>query len=211
MNKYITMVLFVILLMGAGRYGQDLKLDSMTGTLQSIDYAHHEIHGGTSFTIYYTRTTAATDGHRSAIYFKTPPAGGKLCHVIASFSASTAANYFICEGASVDSNEGTNANAIYNRYRDSTTASGCYDNAASPAVNKYTTFTEVEIAAANFTTGTVLRTEPLVAGSGPKPAGGAGRDSQEYILKANTAYIFMIKNTAASANNHYILVDWYEH
>ena len=35
--------------------------------------------------------------------------------------------------------------------------------------------------------------------------------TEEYILKANTKYVFLITNTAASANDHLIEIDWYEH
>ena len=129
-----------------------------------------------------------------------------------SFSASTAANSHVLEAPTIAANIGTHAVVIYNRYRDSTTASVVKDNATSAAVNKITTLTEAQIDGdVTFAEGTVLRTEPLVIGSGPKPAGGASRGAQEYILKANTAYIAMIQNTTAAANAHLIELDWYEH
>jgi hypothetical protein len=177
----------------------------------TIDFAHQEIHEGDSYSAYYTLTTAATTGHRTGLYIKTPTAAsGKRIHITASFSASTAANYSICEAPTIASNVGTHANAIINRYRDSTHESGCYDNATTPAVNKFTTLTEAQIAAdGTWALGTVIRTEPLRVGDAPKPAGGSSRDSQEYILKANTKYVFLLTNTASSANTHFILVDWY--
>ena len=191
---------------------QDLRVDAITHTLQTIEYAHHEIHGGSSFTAYYTRTTAATSGHRSGLYIQTPAAGGKLLHIVAQFSASTAANYSICEAPTIAANVGTHGGVIYNRYRDHAGTSGCFDNATVAAVNKFTTLTEAQIAAdGTWAVGTLLRTAPLTVGSGPKPAGGAGRDSQEYILKAATQYVFLITNTSADANAHHILIDWYEH
>jgi len=190
----------------------DRIIDTITASKISIDYAHHEIHDGDSFTANYSRTTAATAGHRTGLYIKTPAAGGKLLHLIAQFSSSVAAQYSICETPTLTANVGTHANVIYNRYRDNVKTSGCFDNAAAPAVNKFTTLTEVQIAGdVGYAIGTVIRTAPLVAGSSPKPAGGSSRDSQEYILKANTAYIFLITNLTADANNHEILIDWYEH
>jgi hypothetical protein len=79
-------------------------------------------------------------------------------------------------------------------------------------VNKFTTLTEAQIAGdGTWATGTVLRTEPLTVGAGPKPVGGDTRATEEYILKANTKYVFLLTNTAASANTHTILIDWYEH
>ena len=186
------------------------RLDSITHALNTIDYAHHEIHGGTSFTADYTVTTAATDAHRSAIYLLTP-VSVPLLHMVVSFSASYAAQYSICEGVTIDLNEGTNGVVIYNRDRNSATTSAARDNATAHTANKVTTFTEAEIAGANFTTGTVIRTVPVVAGAVPKPAGGSSRDTQEYILKRNTPYVFLLTNVGANANVHHMLLDWYEH
>ena len=184
------------------------RIDASTGALIRISYVHHEIHGGSSFTTYYTRTTTADTAYRSGIYLLTPT--DKEVHMVASFSASTAATYSICEGVTIDANEGT-ASIIYNRDRNSAKTSLVRDNATTPALNYVTTWTEVQLAAANFSAGTVLRTEPLQVGSGPKPAGGVSRGTEEYILKKNTKYFFRITNTAASANTHHILLDWYEH
>jgi hypothetical protein len=185
--------------------------DGITRALLVMDYEHHEVHSGSSFTLYYALTTAATDAHRTAVYFKTPT-GTKLIHAIFSFSASTAANSHILEAPTIAANVGTHAVPIYNRYRDSTKTSIVSDNATSPAANKFTTLTEAQIDGdATFAEGTVLRTEPLVAGDGPKPSGGVSRGTEEYILKANTAYIAMIQNTTAAANTHTIEIDWYEH
>lgn len=186
------------------------RLDAISHAMETIDFGHHEIHDGTAYTAYYTLTTAATDGHRTGLYLRTP-SDGRRVHVVASFSASTAARYSICESPTIAANIGTHAQPIYNRDRDSGRVSGCLDNAASPAVGKYTTLTEAQIAGdVTWATGTVIRSEPLRVGDAPKPAGGAGRDAQEYILKADTGYVFLVTNTAGSANTHYILVDWYE-
>lgn len=190
---------------------RNIKLDALTSVMPIMDVAHHEIHEGDSFTAYYSRTTAATNGHRSGLYLKTP-AAPKYIHAVIQFASSTAATYSICEAPTIAANVGTHANVIYNRFRDSAITSGCFDNATAPGVNKYTTLTEVQIAAdATWVTGTVIRSAPLAAGSGPKPAGGSSRDTQEYILKANTAYVFLLTNTTADANAHDILVDWYSH
>lgn len=189
---------------------QSPRLNALTHFLITITDAHHQIHEGVSFTAYYARTTDGTDGHRSGLYIKTP-AGTKLFHLIASFAASTGADLSVLEAPTIAANVGTHANVIYNRFRDDATASIALDNATSAAVNKFTTLDETEINGdGSWATGTVLRTEPLTVGTGPKPAGGSSRGVQEYILKANTAYVFLLTNTAASANDHLIEIDWYE-
>ena len=195
--------------MGIRDGGFGKRIDD-TNTLVTMDLGHHEIHEGDSFTAYYTVTTAATAAHRSGLFIKTP-VSPKQVHLVASFASSAAANFSICEAPTIAANVGTAAVAIYNRYRDSTNTSGCYDNATTPAVNKYTTLTEAQIAGdGTWATGTVIRTEPLTLGTAPKPAGGASRDTAEYILKANTKYVFLLTNTTVTANTHFILIDWYE-
>jgi hypothetical protein len=174
-----------------------------------LDFAHHEIHDGGTFTAYYALTTAATDGHRTGIYLKTPV--NKEVHLIASFACSAAANAEIREAITLDANEGTHTTVIRNRNRNSSNTSLCLNNATVPEAGKITTLTEAQIAAINLSAGTVLHIYPLVAGAGPKPDGGASRETQEWILKKNTTYVFMLTNTAATANNHLIILDWYEH
>jgi len=186
-------------------------VDKTTLALNTIDYAHHEIHGGSSFSTEYSITTAATTGHRTGIYLQAGPKGAALCHMVVQFSASFAAIYSIHEDVTFTANIGTHGVPIYNRYRDSIKVSTVFDNATTPVVNKVTTLTEAEIAAGGFAAGTVLRTAPLTAGSGPKAAGGSARGSQEYILGGGKKYIFMITNSGNNANVHHILLDWYEH
>jgi len=185
-------------------------LDAVTHGILTVEYAHHQIHEGKSFSAYYSVTTAATNGHRSGLYLKTPATPN--CHLVVEFSASAAANFSICEAPTIAANTGTHGVVIYNRRRSSANTSGVTDNATSPADNKVTTLTEAQIAGdGTWATGTVIRTAPLQVGTGPFPAGGSDRGSQEYILKPSTAYVFLITNTTASANTHHILIDWYEH
>ena len=154
-------------------------VDGITHALTTITQAHQEIHEEESFTAYFAITTAATDGHRSGLYIKTPNNNFKV-HIIFSGSAGTAADLSILESPTI-------------------------------ASNRFTTLSEAQIAGdGTWNVGTVLRTFPLTAGSGPKPAGGDQRGSQEYILARDTAYVLLLTNTAASANAHLLQMDWYE-
>jgi len=145
------------------------------------------------------------------LYFKTP-ATAKRIHVVPSFSASTAANFSILEAPTIAANIGSHANVIYNRDRNSVNTSMVLDNATSAAANKFTTLTEAQIAGdGTWALGTIIRTAPLTVGAGPfATSTGNDRGGQEFICKADTKYVFLITNTAASANNHFIVVDWYE-
>ena len=185
-------------------------VDSTTLALKGIDYAHAEIHSGDSFTAYYTETTDGTDAHRSSIFMLTPAT--PYFHMVASFASSTPANFSINEGVTFDVNAGTNGVAVYNRRRVAGSGnSTCIDNATAGAANKVTTLDEGEVNGGSYSAGTVLRTETLHVGTGPKAAGGASRDEQEYILKPSTKYVFMVTSTTAVVNIHHIYLDWYEH
>lgn len=186
-----------------------LRLDHDTHALKVLDIAHGLIHEGKAFTAFFSRTTANTDAHRTGIYIKTPAT--KEVHLVASFAASAAANLSIHRAPTIAANVGTHTSVIRNRDENSSTASECKNNATTPAAALITTLTETQIAAdLTWADGTVIREEPLTAGVGPKPAGGSTRDTQEYILKANTAYVFLLTNVGANANIHHILLDWYE-
>ena len=185
-------------------------IDGLTNALRTIDYAHHEIHSGSSFAAHFDNTTTSDDDHRSVIAFTTP-AGTKLCHLVMSASASSAAEAFIIEApATIDLDEGTEATVI-NRYRDSTKESIVLSLEDPAVANTVTTFTEAQIAGASLTGGTQIEYAVIAAGSGPKALGGVARGSQEWILAAETTYLFIVQNVGASANIHHIALDWYEH
>ncbi len=192
-----------------GKY-QVPGIDEITHILEVISDVHHEIHEGKSFSAHYAITTAATNGHRSGIYIKTPIA--PQIHIVFAASASTAADFSINEAPTIAANTGTHTGVIFNRFRDSDNVSTCKNNATTPVAGVMTTLTEAQIAGdGTWTVGTVLWTAPLSVGTGPKAAGGVSRGVQEYILKASTAYVLLVTNTAASANNHGLELDWYEH
>ena len=185
-------------------------IDGMTNALRTIDYAHHEVHGGGSFTTHFNNTTTSDNDHRSVIAFTTA-AGTKLCHLVMTVSASGAAEAFILEGASaIDLDEGTEA-AIYNRYRDSIKTSTVLSLESPAVANFVTTFTEAQIAGADMTGGTTIEHLVLAGGEGKKAVGGVARGSEEWILAAGTTYLFYLQNIGASVNLHHINLNWYEH
>ncbi|KKM23843.1 hypothetical protein LCGC14_1611070 [marine sediment metagenome] len=185
-------------------------IDSSSRHLVALTDGEHEIHDGRAFTAFFAITTAGTNGHRSGIYIKTPATPD--IHMLFSGSSSTAANITISEAPTIAANTGTAAGVIFNRKRESANTSSVFDNATTPAENKFTTINESQFAGdGTWNTGTILRQQPLSIGVGPRPAGGDSRDQAEYVLKPNTKYVLLITNTAASANDHLVQLDWYEH
>ena len=189
-------------------------IDKMTGQQCVTDFAHHQIHEGRSFSVSYAVNTDSNDLNKTGIYLKTPAAINKFYyHMVATFSASDAANFVICEGTDgtvlFTAADGTGGVAIYNRNRASSGTSGVRDNEATPGVGVVTTLMEDDWA--NYDEDTVLAIGPIPAGSGPFAAGGVSRSTQEWVLAANMQYVFYIINVGASANKHIVELDWYEH
>jgi hypothetical protein len=182
-----------------GTYWQNIRIDASTRSIQTIDYAHHEIHGGSSFHAFVYDDTAAT-GELVNIYIKTANTT-KYCHSFAQWSSGGAGIFRIHEAPTITTNTGTNGVSIINHNRNSSTTSGCFDNATTPVVNKYGT------GVTKTGEGTVLLIEYSGVG---KSISGTGRNESEYILKPNTVYVFEL---IAIGNNIALGIglDWYEH
>jgi hypothetical protein len=178
---------------------QYARLDMITGVLLNIDQEHHEIHGGSSFSVSHYGASKG-DGDTINIYLKTPNTT-KLCHILFNWSSSGAAFGRIYEAPEITANTGTNGVSIFNRYRDSANASVVADNATSPAANK------VGVDVTKTGDGTII----LVQYAGAAKSHGAmHRGDSEFILKANTVYLFEVESDAAGLTLN-AEVDWYEH
>ncbi len=183
--------------------------DELTGATLTAEYEHHEIHSGESYASHLDNTTDNTDDHRSAVGFRTPDSEMAM-HIVMEIASSSPAEFSLEESPTIDDDAGTEE-TIYNRNRNSPKTSRVRSLQATPVANQVTTFTEGQIAAANFVAGTVLDHVQLVGGNGPKAVGGDGRGAQEWNLKKNTKYLLIMQNIGANANLHEIHLDWYEH
>lgn len=162
-----------------------LSTDSSTNAVNTIDYAHHEIHGGSSFTADYTVELA--NGATIDILVVTPNTT-KWAHMEYILMCELESEIKIYEGVTT-SNDGTGLTEFN---RNSATA-------ATTVVSYTPTVTD---------TGTLIRTKHLGAG---KTAGGESRDLSEIILKQNTKYLYRITNATTSVNYITFILSWYEH
>ncbi|MCP4604503.1 MAG: hypothetical protein GY847_28945 [Proteobacteria bacterium] len=185
-----------------------LGSDSSTNAINVIDYAHHEIHGGSAFACHYTQTVSDTDD-RSIIAFKTADSL-KYCHLVFTASASEPATASIIEAPTITDNAGATL-AVYNRRRVGTpTVTTVIDTSQNPdTAGSAMYFTETTMG--SVTSGTVLDTIPLVSGTGNRAVGGSSRGNSEWILKPDTLYAFEVISLDDSNNTHRLQVDWYEH
>ena len=205
------------LLGGVGIYGyrssdttyQPLRLDKATNSIQTIDYAHHEIHAGSSFTCHYSQTSPTNVGEMTMIAFNTPDSTTYI-HMFAEASSTAASTFSIYEVADLDVDEGTQL-TIYNRDRNSATLSTVKSIETTPVANKATSYTVAQAAGATLSTAIPIYVKYLGAAAAGADTSGETRDSHEFILKRNTQYAFVIANTTDDTNTHNIILNWYEH
>ncbi len=192
----------------SGNSFDGVRMDASTHSLQTIDYAHHQIHNGSSFTCHYTQDVTDTND-RSIIAFKTPNTN-KYLHITASASATAVSRASVIEAPTITDNQGTTL-AIYNRRRVGNPATSIViDTSQTPDTTGSAMYFSI-VDMAQVTGGTVLATIPLGATTSPvKSIGGLARSQQEWILKPNTLYAFQVESLDASDNTHWIELDWYE-
>lgn len=188
---------------------QPVRLDKATNTLQVIDYTHHEIHAGSSFTCHYSQTTPTAVGEMTMIAFNTP-ATTPYIHMFAAASSTAASTFTVYEVADLDVDEGTQL-AIYNRNRNSNTESAVKSIETVPVANKATSYSVAQAAGATLSTATPIYQKYLGAAAAGADTSGEIRDENEFVLKANTQYAFVVANTTADDNTHNIELNWYEH
>jgi len=166
---------------------QPLRLDKATNSLQVVDYEHHEIHSGSSFTASYKADIG--NGANLDLLIVTPDTT-KWTHLTYDIDVEAETDIMFYEAPTATAGD---AVVAYNRDRNSAT----------------TATTTVTSTPTSITPGTtIIRSYHL--GSG-RDTGGGERGTHEFVLKQNTKYLFRLTN--ATTNNNYMAVklDWYEH
>jgi hypothetical protein len=165
---------------------QPLRLDAPTNTLQTIEYEHHEIHGGSSFTTQHIADVASGGTISLSI---TTPNTTKWAHIIYELDTEGEAMVYLMESPTIS---GGTAKIIFNRDRNSSA----------------TTVMVVKYDPTIVSTGTIYRQWHL--GSG-RTTGQNRRGVSEFILKQNTTYVYALNNLSVSDNYISLKLDWYEH
>ena len=178
-------------------------LDGMTDAIQTVDYAHHEIHAGSAFHVQVLDASLASAASLR-ISFKTP-AGTKRAHMIFAFASGGGSHLTIAEGATWTTNTGTVVAPTNQKRTSSPTASILLeDKTATPAwtANGVLTGTTADAA------GTTLRSIYIF---GTNKVGGDGVHDSEIILMPDQTYTISLTNDEATAKGAIIHLDWYEH
>ena len=166
----------------------DRILDSATFAVNTIEYEHHEIHSGSSFTSSYQREVAS--GANLDILIVTP-SGSKWAHFAYEIDVEAETQVYLYEAPTATA--AANPIVAYNRDRNSTKAATVVITHTPTGITPGTT---------------IIRSYHL--GSG-KTFGGGARGNHEFILKAGTKYLFRLTNLTVSDNWMSVIFDWYEH
>lgn len=176
-----------------GSTGYNLKVsldqvESTTNSVQVIDYAHGELHGGTHYTV--RNTALLTKAGTKDILIVTPNTT-KWAHIVIGLDTNDAAvTGYLYESPTVTSSGTLDVTKNRNRnYADNNTTLVYVDPVATVV-------------------GTQLAKYAI--GSG-KNSGGGARDAEEFVLKQNTLYLFRIVEGNVAATNINWTIDWYEH
>jgi hypothetical protein len=175
---------------------QPVRIDRATNSLQIIDYAHHELHSGSSFM--YHDVIASLSNTIVQDYVIITPNTSRWSHIGHSVESTGPLTLQIFEGS--DRTSARTLQTVFNRDRNSSIAATTmiYKNDATGASSGGTTdgtrivWWSGGIANNKTTNGTNV-------GS-----------SNEKILKRNTTYIFRI-TSGMDSNLISVSFDWYEH
>jgi len=184
--------------------------DDASGKLGIIDLEHLKIHDSDSFVCHYSNTVTNT-GEMTVIAFNTPDTAGWV-HVVVEYTATALARALLIEAPSIDVDEGA-ALVLFNRNRNSARASGVLSIETVPVANRATSYNEVQAAGANITINAAktVSEHHIGGGAGPFGTGGGQVQRDEYILKQNTQYAFILEALNNLDNVHNLHVSWYEH
>ena len=184
--------------------------DGVSGALTTIDFEHHEIHEGDHFVCHYAGEVT-NNGEMTVIAFNTPDTA-EWVHVVVEYTATAFARALLIEAPSIDVDDGT-ALLIFNRDRNNGRASGVLSIETVPVANRATSYDETQAGGANITinAANTVSEHHIGGGSGPFGTGGGQMQRDEYILRRNTQYAFLLEALNADTNIHNLHVSWYEH
>jgi hypothetical protein len=174
---------------GSGDTQRDLRLDIATHTLQTIDYAHHEIHAGSHF-MYTDSVELDTSGTQD--YLIITPDTTKWAHMMFDMDASAIAMFQLYEDSTHTS---TDTQTAGNNNRNST------DSATTLIYKGSTTDTS---------DGTLIHAYKGGSATNQSRSASLARNDSEIILKQDTTYT--LRFTSYADNNLFNLrLEWYEH
>ena len=174
-----------------------ITIDKMTHALNTIDYAHHEMHAGSSYRA-SVAGSAVGNGNSLALEILTPAAGSKQLHLTGEVTTENAADFVFLELVEISANGSavTPHNANRN-FGDGSTVQATLKDSTVVTTNAVTLDSR-HIGAAS--------TSPSRAG-----LGGGIASRGEWILRENTWYQLKLTNISGASQDMHLAVEWYEH
>ena len=172
-------------------------IDKVTHALNTIDYAHHEMHAGATYRASIAGT-AIGNTNTLSIEILTPAAGGKQMHFTGAVTTENAADLVFQELIEVSANGAalTPRNANRN-FGDGSTVQATLKNSTV------------------VTTNAVVLDSRHIGTASPSPSrpgvGGGAESRGEWVLRENTWYQLILTNIAGAAQDMHMAVEWYEH
>lgn len=168
------------------------KLDTATHTMQTIDYAHHEVHAGSHYYVTYPFTLDATTDTRSVLI--DTPNTTKWAHMIWNLTGSAITEVWVYEDTTLTS---TDAITVFNNNRNST-------DSATVALYNYGTI------ASSTDNGTLIWHQKSGSATNQSRGSMTTRNDEELILKQDAIYRIHFA-TETTGNFCNIKLEWYEH
>jgi hypothetical protein len=179
-----------------GRFGSgasdvdQVSIDGSTNALNTVSYAHHEIHAGATYYLCQSVASMAASGPLTFAF--TTPNDDSRCHLLVSATTAEDGRLQVVEGGGPTG--GSPATPLNHR-RETATASGVV----------------TPLSGVTLSGGTTIR-DRYWGKAGTVQAGGTAGESRadfELILKPNTMYQFSLSGTSASPGT--LDLNWYEH
>ena len=191
-----TIVSMIMLLVGVSGFSQLVstnKIDVVTGAVITVDYEHHEVHGGSHYT--FTDYDADLDATDTMGYVLTTVDTRKWTHFVFMVDAQLETRVEFYE--TTTRGEGAAQTSFNNNRNSSNTAGTTINLMDDGGANGTLIFKD------HFGISTGLGSNRIVGGGG-------SRGEQEWILKQDTKYLLLIISYTAD-NIVATKFSWYEH
>lgn len=171
---------------------QALLTDTLSGALVTLDWEHHKVHTGETFSVSYKSPDNSPLADNGTIIFAITTST-KEAHFISSAAAGGDAEVEILEGTTFTGGTGT-AMTAYNKNRSSV-------NTPISTVRRDVTITG---------DGTLIFNKFLPGGVGGVAQGVSSETRDEWELKPSTVYAVRLTNRAGNAQPASLAIEWYE-
>ena len=168
-----------------------VRIDASTHAMETIEYEHHEIHSGSSFTV---ADTVVADT-ATVKWQVTTPDSTKYAHLVFTLTCTGEATFLVTEGS--DRDDGVALTEV-NRRRVGVPTAATVIVTRTPDGGS----TDGAIILFSMRNG-------ITNVAGKNIEGGSARATNEWVLAPNTKYVISITTYAAGYAT--CLLDWYEH